>query len=407
MSGLSSYFVSSRLVYVVLIFILFAAIVSVIFNKWVIALRSSDRHLIVISMLIFLSWIYGVVLGVFKGVQLQYVFSNFFGLFFYILLIAFVIIQPKFKLIARIIFFGFLIQLLLGIYLSYQNLIPLVSSANFQVTSMSNLRSYYSTGFIFGFPIFALATYAIVNRVNIPDVGIFGLKSAMTIWFFSLFLVVVPAFSKGFILAALFIFLYIIVASFFRALITVKVSKRLAVIFIFLPLLTIVVLTPYYDLLVFSFSYQEASNSIRQEQAAFIIKELTFFGAGLGSGLDSGYVRASVPYAFELTYLSIIHKLGFFALPLFLAYFWVFYKSMINLVKRRNDVVSATALGLMGYAIVGIGNPILLGGLGVFFHCMALYFLTLDHSHHSGFDKIESRYSDSDKSLPQRARVGI
>jgi hypothetical protein len=131
----------------------------------------------------------------------------------------------------------------------------------------------------------------------------------------------------------------------------------------------------FFELMILSFSLREAGNSIREEQALALWNELSFLGAGLGSSLMSGYKRDETGYGFELTYLNLLHKLGFFSIPIFSLYIYTFIQSLSWLFRDYKNILPYICLGGCCYMIVGIGNPLLLSTVTVTLHCSILYLI--------------------------------
>lgn len=368
-------FMPGRILYAVFMGFVFLGILKIAINGPGSLKNSREKLVSFLGFAILVSWVYGVFLGSIFGVPEKYVFVNFAGMVFYFLLFLFFLIRPRFDDLAKVFLIGFFVQLLIGFIAFFQNVGSILTGGFEAVESISELRSTYSIGFSVGFPVFTVSLYALLNNKYFPEMYMFGPKSTSFFFLLSFFLVVVPAMSKGFILAVMLLGALVFLASFSRSFIRMKVSKLMIVSSFASFAFLLFMLQEYFDVIVYTFSDEEISNAKRAEQADYILDELTFWGAGLGAGLDSGYTRASEPYAFELSYHSILHKLGFMALPLFFAYFYCFFKSALGIFLYSNGLRFAFSLGLMGYAIVGIGNPILLGGLGVLYHVVSLYLL--------------------------------
>jgi hypothetical protein len=129
------------------------------------------------------------------------------------------------------------------------------------------------------------------------------------------------------------------------------------------------------ELLLNSFSGEEASNSIRSEQFDKLVSDFTLLGSGLGSKLSSGYQRDVSGYGFELTFLNLIHKLGVFVIPIFLSYALTISVSIFRIYRKFQVLESFFVLGCMVYLIPGSGNPLLLSPQAVILHCMAMYII--------------------------------
>jgi hypothetical protein len=114
------------------------------------------------------------------------------------------------------------------------------------------------------------------------------------------------------------------------------------------------------DLFVNSFTNLDVSNQFRDNQSEEIIAEITLGGAGLGARLASGYNDLrDLPYALELTYHSILHKLGivagvalisFYLLPVIL-----FFKRCASTFTIDDFLFFALSL----HVVIAYGNPTL------------------------------------------------
>jgi hypothetical protein len=324
---------------------------------------------LLLSLLVIASWFYGVTVGAFGGVKSENLFRNFSGLILYLLYPIYLIIRPDPFSVSRIILTAGMVQLLVALC-SFKPELLLASDA-FELASISDVRSSYSTGYIIIFPLFAASCGLLFFDINGQ---IF--KNKMILSFIltaALFSLTVVTASKGFILAAL-VLLFLIGAAWFRS---IKISLLLSftALILFVPLFFYAVNTDFFDLMILSFSFREGGNAIREEQALALMNELSILGAGLGSPLLSGYKRDDTGYGFELTYLNLVHKLGFFSIPIFSLYIYTFIKSLSWLISDFKNIFPYICLGGCCYMIVGIGNPILLSSLTVTLHCSILYLL--------------------------------
>ena len=125
------------------------------------------------------------------------------------------------------------------------------------------------------------------------------------------------------------------------------------------------------------FSSAGDSNSIRYEQFHYLIEDLDFFGRGLGATIP-GYARSEdQPYGFELTYVNLIHKFGFFGVLLGIFYFYIFFEFARNLRKRHTAIISAYGLGMIAFIFPSIGNPMLLSLQNVIALAMCIRLLSI------------------------------
>jgi hypothetical protein len=319
---------------------------------------------------VLLSWFYGITIGIFNGVKPESVLRNFFGLSLYIIFPIYLVIRPAPVSVAKVIVAAGVLQLLLALY-SFKP--DLISDINFsELLSVSDIRSSYSASYIVIFPLFA-GSFGLL-LFNIGKLSAIGKFISFILFVFSFISLTVITASKGFILAVFFTMIICAVA-------WIKEKKMFGALFamllvgILLFFLLFTFRKDFFYLMVQSFSLSEGGNSIREEQAFALINEISFWGAGLGSSLSSGYKRDDSGYGFELTYLNLLHKLGIFSIPLFLLYIYTCIQSFRWLMRDYRNILPYICLGGCCYMIVGIGNPLLLSSLCVTLHCSILYLI--------------------------------
>ena len=124
-----------------------------------------------------------------------------------------------------------------------------------------------------------------------------------------------------------------------------------------------------------SIEMEFGSSSPRSEQFLAMIPELNFFGHGLGAALGSGYVRDLVyTYAFELSYISLAHKLGFGGLIVFLGCVASHLFQTIRLLTLSNfRAEMIIAVGAMSFLVSSWWNPALFAPLFVVLFCVSIY----------------------------------
>lgn len=363
--------------------------------------QSNSKNRLLVSLLmnmwipIVLSWVWGVIIGLINNVNPTYIFRNFFGLLMYLLFPILWLIRPKIKEIIVVIFFAGIIQAAYGIYASIQIFRqPLFIGS---IKSISELRTYYSTSFIVIFPLcaVALANYFIPKKfLPINESKTVALLSRNILFLFlMLYAAIIPAMSKGMMLTTFLLILFVLFISFLIFMKTKSAKNQFTLLLMTIPFILLSLPQPLVSKIVYTFSNKEISNSIRNIQADYLIREFTFFGKGLGAPLRSGYSRDITGYGFELTYLNIIHKLGIFSIFLFLSYIMTIMIALSRIVKKINLFRSFFAVGLMGYTIVGAGNPILLSPIAVILHCIAIYILVYpnnDTSSRNAISKIRT-----------------
>ena len=348
-------------------------------NASVNKMRSKLSSLIIyLPLFVVLSWFYGACVGLFRNVPYEYAFRNFFGLLAYLWFYSLMIIRPSINSLMIALLIGGIVQIFYGMTAS----VDLISNPSiiFAGDSISDARSIYSGGSMVLFPLIALGLSPknneifqsrepiIKSKINVTDLcknPLFFITCCYT--------VIIPSLSKGFILG----FILLLACHLFQS--TVIALKRgmspklfiyaslfLVVVFPFLPI-------ELQGLLMNSFSNDEVSNIVRAEQFNKIVEDFSFFGSGLGSSLSSGYKRDATGYGFELTFLNLIHKLGFFVLPLFLSYATTIIASIDRIIHGFQVKESYFIIGCMVYLIPGSGNPILLSPQAVILHCIAMY----------------------------------
>ena len=142
------------------------------------------------------------------------------------------------------------------------------------------------------------------------------------------------------------------------------------------------------DELLFKYSSDETGNSVRAEQAKFLIQEINFWGKGLGSVLNSGYYRNEFqPYGFELTFLNILHKFGFLGICIWIAYLICIITPIRSIFSKTTCYYSWFAVGGLLFIVPGYGNPLLFHPTIVVLHCVVMYLIRC-----SILEKRENKY---------------
>lgn len=326
---------------------------------------------------ILLSWLIGAIVGTIYGNLVGNIFRNFFGLLLYVTFPLLKMTKPRFSAVYATILAAAIVQICFA--LSNTKIDNFDYYAFAAAGSISDFRSSYSSGFVTIFPLFYLslsfaASPNMLKQSKFPLKRLIANKIFFTIT--AICLIFTPL-SKGFISACL---LYLA----FAAIVAFVQGKRSGYSRATIILACAILVTPVYyyipsdmvDLFTLSFSGKETGNNIRIDQYDYLVAELAWFGKGLGATLASGYSRDDNGYGFELTYVNLVHKLGIFVIPLFLSYFVTVFQAMKNLLGKSFRESNVLALGLVGYLVVGIGNPILLSTTSVLLHCMAMYLLT-------------------------------
>lgn len=339
--------------------------------------RFLSSTLIWLWLLIIVSWLIGVLIGFINGIDPSLVFRNFFGLVVYMIFPVMLIISPSLRSLIIMIFLSGMVQMYYGLESSYE---LIINPAAFYIeSSISEMRSLYSTGFIVIFPLFMVGVaYQLLPKhyfSNNHGKIVTRLSKSLFFTLLTLIALIVPAMSKGFILATVILFLSVVFFSLSYSLRAGRIHKNIMMLLVFIVVLLYLLPSSVYETIIYSYSSEEVSNVVRAEQFKYLVSDLTFLGNGLGSSLNSGYMRDSAGYGFELTYVNIVHKLGVFSIFLFLSYIITLTVASIRIVRRVYVFESFFVIGLMGYLVVGAGNPLLLSPCAVILHCVAMYIL--------------------------------
>ena len=330
------------------------------------------QYLAIGWILILLMWYVGALNGILRGTDSNYVFRNFFGLLLYGL-IPITFVQ---RLALRYVYIALLLSgILQAIYML--SFVPQMNVYSLAL-SLSGYRVVHNPAVIIMYPLLAVsAAFCLYPKHYFYKdryIGMFKFLNSKLVLLLLLIAIIVPGASKGHLLTSVvIIFCVWIMASidqFRRRKIVMLVSTL-----IIIAILAYLIPEQIMSQLLYTFSNKEASNSLRATQSAYLIKEFSLLGAGLGTPLQSGYVRDNTGYGFELTYLNIIHKLGFFSIALFGYYLATMGLVFYRIFHRKFLLGSFLSLGLMGYLIVGAGNPLLLSATAVALHTLAVYIL--------------------------------
>lgn len=340
--------------------------------------RRLSSILIWLWLLIIVSWLIGVSIGLVNGVDPSKVFRNFFGLVVYIIFPVMLIVSPSLRSLIIMIFLAGIVQMCYGFESSYWLIINPAAFSNV-LYSFSELRSFYNTGFIVIFPLFMVG----VARQLLPkhyfpnNYGkiVNKLSKSLIFTLLTLIALVIPAMSKAYILATTILFLGVVFFSLSYLIKTGRTHKNIVLLVFLVVFLLSLLPSSFYEVIIYSYSSQEISYATRAEQFGRLVSEITFFGNGLGSSLRSSARTGAFSYGHELTYVNIVHKLGVFSIFLFSSYVITLMVAWIRIVRRVYVFESLFVIGLMGYLIVGAGNPNLLANVAVILHCVAMYIL--------------------------------
>lgn len=329
---------------------------------------------------IFLSWLYGLVLGSFNGVESGNILRNFFGMSIYLFYYFLLLTRPSRRSIFNVIVAAAVFNIVYALiyFVRYWFLGGMAAQdIDFDGGLSAIFRSYYSIGVLILGPVLAVCIVSMFERSIIPVCRNLNRVILFFVSLFCVFIMVGTTASKGFALSVVFLVFFLSSAFLCRSIFTKKqyvfgwAISILAVLFCAF----IVTSTPVGEQIKYSLSSQESSNSVRNEQRERLSDEFSFFGSGLGARLDSGYQRDDRGYGFELTYENIIHKLGVVSIIPFSAFIFTLIWVWMNLFVGKDMLFSSISGGLLIYLIPSYGNPMLFSPFCVVMHCLALYLL--------------------------------
>jgi hypothetical protein len=349
-------------------------------------LNSVQFFVFILPLFVFFSWCYGVLVGLLNGVEVSYVFSNFAGLSLYVLFYIFYF-SVDLDVSKKALFFSAICSCIFGFYSVYDSFASVGGGGELNQVGLAGIRTLYSATFLYVAPFLFVCLVRLFLQKKCGS----GFKSDLKAGFWLLifgFTLVVPAMSKGFILVFVFMFILIFIEGYSSALRSLVIGKNLFIMtfLVFLAGTLLLLFTDFYNVIFFSFSSGEGSNSVRSEQFDYLLSEWSFSGAGLGSSLISGYRRDDAGYGFELTYINLVNKLGILSIPLFFSYVSVLFFGFKFFFFDGKRVTGAWVLGLMAFLIPGAGNPLLLAPVFVFMHFIAIMLIITELSSRDKLD---------------------
>lgn len=366
-SALPNFLVNYRVAYIIYLIILIINFKHII--KGVSECRKNPLPLFFFS-----CWVYGVILGYAYGNGMNSLY-NYFGMVF--LLTTYVLIYDRFpikKIISVVIYAGILQAIFQLVPILYIGDFDLIHYLNQDARSgFGVFRVYYDIGF--GGTHFIICSFIILTLLkknditHTPTVNFFVTHK----WVinFVLFSAIFVTGSKGYYLA-------FAVSLFVRYFIYKHSYRKLIMGIIFIIAMTFLLSgTHLLDSIKSSYDSSEISNAVREVQATLIKEEWTVFGKGLGTPLLGGYERGDLVYAVELTYHSIVHKMGYIVGGLFII--CLFYKYVQSIVKYwvSYNIKDAVAFSLLSCLIPAYGNPSLFSPFSVMAICIAMYCLNI------------------------------
>lgn len=325
-----------------------------------------------LPLILFLIWLYGVVRGLYLGNEINYIIRNFAGLSLYLIYYAFLGFRVNTnKLVKLIKHLGiYAVLLTLVMFLDTQvlktHLIPRLPIVSNYVSGGHNVLILNQ--FLI-FPILLISMYNIAIKSKV-------FKSLIII-LLATFSIVIANNQGGFILG---FFIYIVVFLFSMSLRKIRKENfgRLLVAIVLASSSICLILFLYFSPDTFLsnlFSLEDGGNKVRLEQIHVVVDEMNLLGHGFGAIFNSYIRNQTYPYALEITYLNLIHKLGVFSVFIFYSYAYVFIKSIRLIIKNNKTEYALIAMGLISFVFPAIANPYLFSPFVVLSHVLALLIL--------------------------------
>lgn len=185
--------------------------------------------------------------------------------------------------------------------------------------------------------------------------------------------------SKGFMFGVIYI-VGVIILYFIYKMLSGKISLvRILLLFAFvLPTLYFFLeYFEYLNIIYDMFSDEDESNVERYDQMVYMLKDISFFGKGLGSLIPGTQRSELAPYGYELSYINIVHKFGFMSLFIFAGWFYMMKKSIIGFLKVIDNKYYLVVFSSLGYLFPSVGNPLIFGPNLVVLTATSLYILRI------------------------------
>lgn len=336
-----------------------------------------------IALSFILVWIYGIIIGLIRGNERQYVFANFAGLVCYFMYFIFVNYRiDENRLIKFVLLAGLLLSLLSSIgMLSFQTgiRVPTFLSGNITFSSTGQVRIYTATLPV-AFSLLGISFYQILySNKDFRFLNLHKKRYALLLFIISFFSIFIVTASKGFTLGGVFIIFIIFLFSYGSQITRKKLDISF---FLFLILITsgtiIFFQLGYFNIITDMFSSEDIANIARYTQLDFIIDDITFWGNGLGSIVPGFISNRESPYGYELVYFNIIHKFGVFSIILFFNWIYMFVYLFRKCWNKNNIVNNVIMLSSLGYLFTSMGNPIVFHPSLVMLNAITLYHIKIE-----------------------------
>lgn len=371
--------------YILLILLLISVVIHIFISRSKIRYKKGIDF---IPLSFFLIWVYGLLLGYHNGNKGTYIVANFAGMFCYLLYYVFIILDISVAKLIKVLKFATIsASLIASIYYVLDAfgvdgtfLNNILGEVN-QGSSTGQLRVYF-TDLNVGFTLWVVSfVYLLIEKSGKNIYLLQGISSKSYVLFFlwTTFILYFVTASKGFMLAGVFYAFLIPIILYGKRMLSGKLSLNVFLFIVLFLLIALVLITSdYISIIVKMFDAEDESNEIRYLQLAYIIEDVNLWGKGLGAIIPNFSRDANAEYGFELSYINLIHKLGFLAFVLFYNWIYVLVKASRNIYYRKNVFNSTLSLGCMGYLFPSVGNPLLMHPACVILNCIGLYLLRKD-----------------------------
>lgn len=344
-----------------------------------------------IPLVFLIAWIYGIVIGLIRSNQSDYVFANFAGMVMYLFYFFLIISNVSKAQVFKILYNAALFVLWLNLFIAmtwltygmewYEDSILSLFFGEFRGGSSTGQMRLFNSNQIIIFVILSISLNRLFSRPAdlTSEVNFLGPKTrmrAIAIIIFSLIALIGVGGSKGYMLSIIVMFLIYYLFSFNTNRLTFASIKRLILPILFFALLSLLLVQlGYSNIATEIFSEEDEGNIGRYYQLIYFFDDLTFFGKGLGSVVQGFIASSDKPYGYELSYFNVIHKFGLFAAPLFICYIYCIYIAVKGIGHKftNHSFYSAAGLGAIAYLGPSLGNPIIFNPQMVILHCLMIF----------------------------------
>jgi len=326
-------------------------------------------------------WFYGISVGFYRGNEPGYILRNFSGLIVYSLFYAMLVSRCKVAMIIDLVLLAGKITLVISLlsYVVVKFAGVTLRDTLVEVMLFNNLitggddgagtRLLY-VGQLLIFPLFCFHGFRLLSGLGENTTR--QIFSSIVVVVLVAFVVFVVARSKAFYLSFGIYTVWIVICVYgkkYRFLLGV-LSCLLALIFLTLSPSILALFSDAYQSI---FGGNWRGNTVRLSGIEYMLDDLTLLGKGFGAEIQ-GYLRnEDAPYAAEVVYINLIHKIGIVSIVAF-ALYWYTLNRLNRLTKRYSNSAQIFSLyGLLSFLIYSVGNPLLLSSLAISMHLTVNY----------------------------------